>query len=164
MVEKGRLFSRHSAERELPSWAQDIKVSYDACCQMRDRIVKELGTAESSWDSAEELAGQLKKRILNLRDSIEARQFKFPKYIMVDIPSVIPDDNRQVFFLPRAGRLVLVPQVEKIVVFKPKQVPDFSKAQDAPERQWISAGFLAVQLLNPIPSKRIRDQIMKEEW
>lgn len=129
---------------------------------MRNRIVKELGAPGSPWDSAEELADQLKNRILNLRNAIAARRFKFPQYMVVDMQSVIPDDNRKLFFLPREGRLVLVPEVKKTILFKTIHAPDFSKAEDAPERQWLVAGFLAVLLLSAISSSKIRNQIMKE--
>jgi hypothetical protein len=123
-----------------------------------DNTSRRIDSLKEQWkkdffDKVDELAPQMKTRILNLKRSV-ARYCKLPKFIIVG-PSIAPDDERWLYFLPKEERLVLAPVVEKKnrIFRTTKQIPDFSKCEDAPDGSWAVAVFLAQDFLKPLPTQ-----------
>lgn len=117
--------------------------------ELQEQLTTEHSNREDTW------AQQLKTRVLNLRDSV-ANYFRLPKSMgnfSLNVNTIKgKKDNREVYFLTEEGRLVLVPMVEKKTFFgKTKHVPDFTQAEEAPNKQWLRTGLLAMGLLGPIP-------------
>lgn len=143
----------------------DISGKGDPSREVLDNTRQEIEQMMQEWkiewlNSRDEFTAQFKTRILNLNNSV-ASQFKQPRYIMVSVHS--PGDDRKVCFLPKEDRLVLATtRVEKNLIGRSKQVPDLSRAEDAPIGHWIPSGYdVTMQLLNPVPRK-IREEILRE--
>lgn len=96
-------------------------------------------------------AGRIKQRIVNLTNILEERFAKvLPKSI--DIGGKERENGEvksSYFFLTREKKLVKVPYKKGLLSSEAK--PDFSKAEDAQEEEWLNVGMLGSELLGIFP-------------
>lgn len=112
MVGRKELPSREPQEVNLPPWARNIKISYDAVCQTRDKIVEVLGTPEVSGEIDKRYETQIGRRFIKFLEEVKGilpQSIPLGKSKVLGVFSV-PSYDAVEYFIPETNQIQIVPE------------------------------------------------------